>query len=509
MADPRRKGAPPDEASGSGSAADCLGEPEGRAVSHYGTGDVIASKYELCEGIRRGGIGEVWVAHNRTLDLHVAIKLIRRERASPESARRLLQEARVVARLGHPSIVRVFDFGKTELGDPFLVMELLHGEPLDDVLNRRQRLPALNAVQLMLPVASALAAAHAKGIVHRDIKPDNIILVSDDSGAIVPKLLDFGIAKLKEEKRAPRITQEGVVLGSPAYMSPEQAVGDSTVDARSDIWSLCVVLYEAIAGHAPFRAANYRALVHRILTADPEPLTDLGVGDERLWEILERGLAKEKEARWTTMRELGRALTRWAIDRGADSDVAGTSLSMQWLSESIPPAPLPSESARLVLTPAELAAPGLLITDERDGPGGEIDQPSAGTPMRKIAAVVGAALLAVAVVWVIATTGDESRAPSPTDPAGSTLPEPPPVAAEPAPTAESPTAAASVAAPSSSALGSASASAAATGPPPAVRPKKATAPAKPRASAPPPDDGQPADPPPQDKEMPVPSVPDF
>ncbi len=509
MAKPRRKGSPPDADSGTGPAADRGRTRDDKGGSHYGTGDIIASKYKLCEGIRRGGIGEVWEAHNQTLDLQVAIKLIRRERATPESARRLLQEARVVARLGHPSIVRVFDFGHTEHGDPFLVMELLHGEPLDEVLSRRQRLPPLNAVQLLLPIASAVAAAHAKGIIHRDIKPDNIILVSEDSGAIVPKLLDFGIAKLKEERRAPRITQEGAVLGSPAYMSPEQAIGDSTVDARSDIWGLCVVLYEAIVGHAPFEAANYRALVHSILTAEPEPLPDMGGGNRGLWTIIERGLAKDKGARWTTMRELGRELTRWAIEQGADSDVAGTSLAMQWLGESIPPAPLPSDSARLVLTPAELAAPGQLLIHELSESTDAGDQQDGKARVRKITALGATTLAVVGLVGVLATSGDETQGPSSEDATAAPRAEQAPVAAAPVPSAPPPTDASTMAATSSSARFSAPASAPTTVARPTMRPKKATATAKPRASARPPGDQQPVNPPPQDKGMPVPSLPDF
>src|SRR6185369_7400485 len=140
--------------------------------------------------------GAVWQAHNIPLDIEIAIKLIRRDRTAPEAATRLLQEARAAARLKHPSIVRVSDFGETDAGDPFIAMELLHGEPLSAILRRKGRLSPAVAVQTMLPVASALVSAHSKGIVHRDLKPDNIIVVTDEGGALVPKIVDFGIAKL-------------------------------------------------------------------------------------------------------------------------------------------------------------------------------------------------------------------------------------------------------------------------------------------------------------------------
>src|SRR5262249_7007231 len=162
-------------------------------------GDVIVEKYELLRVLGEGGMGAVWLAKNLTLEVEVALKLIRREVATLEASERLLQEARAAARLGHPSIVRVFDFGVTELDDPFIVMELLRGESLATFIDRRGRIPATESVQLLLPVASALCAAHAKGIVHRDLKPDNIILTTDDSGATIPKVVDFGIAKLRKE----------------------------------------------------------------------------------------------------------------------------------------------------------------------------------------------------------------------------------------------------------------------------------------------------------------------
>jgi len=505
MADPGRQDEPQDEHGEEASATDHGDEADGPPPSQYGVGEVIADKYELRKGLRRGGIGEVWVAHNRTLDLDVAIKLIRRERASPDAARRLLQEARAVARLGHPSIVRVFDFGNTALGDPYLVMELLDGEPLDKVLDRRERLPPLNAVQLLLPVASALATAHAKDIVHRDIKPDNVILVSGDSGAIVPKLLDFGIAKLKEDGRAPRITQEGAVLGSPAYMSPEQAIGEPTIDARSDVWSLCVVLYQAIAGHPPFEAANYRGLVHRILTAEPEPLDELDDGEGGLWAIIERGLAKDTGARWPSMRELGRELARWAMAQGAESDVAGTSLSMQWWSESVPPAPLPSDSARLVLTPAELAeAPPRPSTPSAGEPAEPTPRPRR-RPVPPAVALGGVVLLAVLLVVLWGRTGDESRG-TPSAPRASARPQTTPAA--PVVSARTPASAATTApvAPPPSSAPAASPRPEASRPRPRPQP---TPPPPPTQVAPPPKSPPSAIPPPLGSGMPVPSLPDF
>ena len=300
------------------------------APAVYIPGDVIDGKYRLTRIIGRGGMGAVWLAHNIPLDMDVAVKLIRRDRTAPEASSRLLQEARAAARLKHPSIVRVFDFGESEQGDPFIVMELLNGESLAAILRRKKRLSPANAVQTLLPVASALASAHGKGIVHRDLKPDNVLLITDESGALVPKVVDFGIAKLLSSDPDRPFTLAGEVLGSPDYMSPEQARGADDVGEATDIWAFSVVLYEAVAGRRPFVGPNYNSLIAAILTNDPPPIAALG--DPALWAILQRGLTKNIAARWTTMRELGGALAQWAVDHGIEEDVCGNRIAKQWLS---------------------------------------------------------------------------------------------------------------------------------------------------------------------------------
>ena len=297
----------------------------------YGPGAIIGDKYRLIRVIGRGGMGAVWIAHNIALDVEVAIKLMRRDRATPEAAARFTTEARAAARLGHPSIVRVFDFGETSRGDPFIVMELLHGESFGALLQRKKKLSATVAVQTLLPVAHALAAAHGKGIVHRDLKPDNILLAKDETGVVNPKLVDFGIAKLVTTDVDRHFTIAGEVLGSPDYMSPEQARGEDDIDARSDIWTFSVLLYEAIVGRRPFEGSNYNALLAAIIATRPVPMMEAGVNEPALWSILEKGLSKERDGRWQSVREMGMELARWAIDHGAETDLVGTSLSAQWL----------------------------------------------------------------------------------------------------------------------------------------------------------------------------------
>jgi serine/threonine protein kinase len=196
----------------------------------YLAGEVIGDRYRLVRQLGQGGMGVVWVAHSLVLGVDVALKLIHAKSAEPGVSTRMAREAHAAARLGHPALVRVFDFGWTSRGDPFLVMELVQGETLSAILDREERLPAIRAVQLLLPIADGLRLAHDKSIVHRDIKPDNIFLASDALGRAQPKLLDFGIAKVGAAAHDGKLTGVGVVLGSPEYMSPEQAQGVEDID---------------------------------------------------------------------------------------------------------------------------------------------------------------------------------------------------------------------------------------------------------------------------------------
>jgi serine/threonine-protein kinase len=248
----------------------------------------------------------------------------------------MAREAHAAARLAHPSLVRVFDFGWSSRGNPFLVMELVNGETLANVIAREGRIEPIRAVQMLLPVADGLRCAHEKGIVHRDIKPANVLVAADAFGRLQPKLLDFGIARLKQLPVEHRLTQAGVVMGSPAYMSPEQARGDEDVDERSDIWSLCVVLYEMISGDEPFRHTNYNALMQAILHQEPRSTVALGAGDAQLWQIIARGLAKDHAARWESMTDLGAALATWLYEHGIKEDLCGNSVRALWLDPSQP-----------------------------------------------------------------------------------------------------------------------------------------------------------------------------
>ncbi|MEO8900555.1 MAG: protein kinase [Polyangiaceae bacterium] len=315
-------------------------------LSRYAAGAVLSGKYRLQALIGEGGMGAVWKASNELLDLPVAIKLIRADLDRGSLRARLQIEARAAAKLGHPAIVRVFDVGETGFGDPFIVMELLQGETLGSMIGRG-RLSGARAVQLLLPVVEALAMAHARGIVHRDLKPDNVMIAVENE-RIQPKILDFGIAKLTDPRDTDhKLTEVGVVVGSPEYMSPEQARGRDDVDSGSDIWAMCVVLYEAVTGVTPFSAPNYNALLRAIVEDAPKSLTEHAAGDAALWEIVQRGLAKDRNQRHPSMSALGRALAGWLLSHGVTEDACGASLETKWFGRNSAPELVPESNAGL------------------------------------------------------------------------------------------------------------------------------------------------------------------
>ena len=340
-----------------------LGESKPDAASRYVVGEIVADKYKLLSLLGEGGMGSVWVAKNLALDAQVALKLIRGDMATQATEDRFLTEARAAARLKHPAICRVFDFGRTRHNEPFMVMELLTGETLGEVLDRENRLPAIQAVQILLPIADALGAAHVRGVVHRDLKPDNIFL-ADADGRLQPKILDFGIAKLAASPVTDtRITQAGTVVGSPDYMAPEQARGLEDIDHRADVWELCVLLYECVTGRVPFEDANYNALLRHIIEDEIRPIVEFGAGDEELWEVMKKGFEKDREKRFQSMRELGEALAAWLMARGVMEDVSGHSLRAAWVE------PMPLGRASLVsLASARASTPPPRMTPSTEAP---------------------------------------------------------------------------------------------------------------------------------------------
>src|SRR5450755_319444 len=222
--------------------------------SDFGEGDVLAGKYRIEAVLGEGGMGIVLSATHIELGSRVAIKVLRPELAHTEDAvSRLLVEARSAASIRSEHVARVLDVGRLESGLPFLVLEHLEGRDLQQILARSGRLASQVAVDFVLQACQALSEAHSAGIVHRDLKPENLFLTYRADGTPVVKVLDFGISKrLSHDGREAARTNPSELLGSPLYMAPEQMKGSVSIDARVDIWSLGVVLYELCTGQSPF-----------------------------------------------------------------------------------------------------------------------------------------------------------------------------------------------------------------------------------------------------------------
>ncbi len=262
-------------------------------------GDVIGGKYRILRVIGEGGMGVVFEARHELLGTPVALKYLHAELARrPGLAARFLQEARVAASVQSPHVVRVTDVEQPADTSPFLVMELLTGESLQQLLDREQRLPLELVVDLGLQILAGLEAAHALGVVHRDLKPDNVFIAQAPGGPLV-KLLDFGIAKLRQSSEYQQgLTRPGALLGTPEYMAPEQAFGAERVDARADLYSFSVIAYELLTGHRPLQDGDVSTLLHRLST-EPVPRLELERPDapQGLAALLHRGLAPNPEER--------------------------------------------------------------------------------------------------------------------------------------------------------------------------------------------------------------------
>jgi eukaryotic-like serine/threonine-protein kinase len=290
-------------------------------------GELVSGKYRLLFRIGLGGMAEVWAATNLLTHRDFAIKLILPELAGREEAvERFLQEAKTAGRLRHPNIVDVFDVGTSADGRPFLVMELLRGESLESRLAREEYLDPLTACVVGAGVARGLGLAHRAGVVHRDLSSANLFLAHGaDGSGLIPKILDFGVSKILRPGLDGKVrTGDGAILGSPAFMSPEQARGAEQVDARSDLWSVGVVLYEALSVRSPFVAANYNALMVAILGDSHVPLGEIRPRlDRDLVRAVERCLIKDREQRTGDALELARELERIARKLSRDASECG------------------------------------------------------------------------------------------------------------------------------------------------------------------------------------------
>jgi serine/threonine-protein kinase len=272
---------------------------------------VVGGKYRITKRLGGGAFADVYEAVHGQIGQRFAIKIMRRDYSViPELVQRFITEARAASAAGHPGIVQIFDIGELETGEPYLVMEFLHGEDLAEILKRQRRLRPVHAIGLCMHLLDALEAAHAAGVIHRDLKPENVMLVRGPGGEPWAKLVDFGIARmLQEGPNAARLTAQGTLLGTPYYVAPEQARGSDTVDARADVYATGAMLYEMVTGKVPYPGTSVADILCKVLS-EPFP-SARAVNPElpvSLEAVINRACARDRDQRYGSAAEFAAAL---------------------------------------------------------------------------------------------------------------------------------------------------------------------------------------------------------
>lgn len=278
-------------------------------------GTIFAERYQIISTLGRGSTGVIYKAMHMFLQRMVALKVLHPQLVrEPESVARFGREAQAVSSLDHPNIISVHDFGITNEGLPYLVMDYAEGHTLGDRIKNQGHIEARLAIPIFMQACDALSHAHSRGVMHRDVKPGNILLVKDETGAEVLKVVDFGIAKMPEGDQALQITQNGDVLGSPLYMSPEQCMGGQ-LDYRTDIFSLGCVMFMVLAGVEPFVGENVLDTMYRRTIENAKPISVVRPGIEVphvLDLIVMKALSRNINKRYQTMDALRADLDKLA-----------------------------------------------------------------------------------------------------------------------------------------------------------------------------------------------------
>ena len=271
-------------------------------------GDVINNRYELREEIGRGGFGVVFRGTQRGLNEDVAIKILLPHVLEHEDvAQRFEREVIVAKGLRHPNTIRILDCDKTEKGLPYYVMEMVTGTPLDDLISEEAPLSPLRTRRIGVQILKSLAEAHSKGVIHRDLKPPNMIITEIFGEDDFVKVLDFGIAKALTGETALHMTSTGMVLGTPAYMSPEQALGKKDMDGRSDLYAVGLILAECLSSKPVVQGETPYMVVAQHATSVPLPFIP-ALQETPLWPIIQRATQKDRDLRFRDAGEMGQAL---------------------------------------------------------------------------------------------------------------------------------------------------------------------------------------------------------
>ncbi len=328
-------------------------------LSSTASGDLIGGRYRIRKLLGRGGMGAVYAAENTKTGRSVALKVIRtQDDPTADATRRFLREAKAATAIQHPNVIEILDVFETDDGSPIMVMELLEGEPLADFRKRRGAVQLHEAATLFLPVLEALHAAHALSIVHRDLKPENIFLAQSSTQVVIPKVLDFGIAKVLDPTTLSSETQgsetkTGALLGTPYYMSMEQAMSEKDIDQRTDIWAVGVMLFELLCGRRPIEfdslGAMYTTFLQGTVPSVRQFAPDL---PDDVVEALDHCLQMKREERAATLEPLIAVLARYT-----DVDVPGARAAGRVVSE-VPAAELSTFGASNIERAPEPVAQG-------------------------------------------------------------------------------------------------------------------------------------------------------
>jgi serine/threonine protein kinase len=374
-----------------------------------GADGLLDQRYRILRLLGEGGMGAVYYGEHVGLKRPVAVKVLHADLANREEAsRRLQREAEVAATLHHPNIVEVFDVGVAKNGEPYLVMEYLEGQSLRDLMARHPRADLATACAVMEPVLLALQAAHRKDIVHRDLKPDNVFLARQPDGRVLVKVIDFGVSKIATVEPDRWRTQTGMVLGTPNYMSPEQARGAADVDHRTDLWAAGTILYEMLTGALPYAGDSFAEFFARLLTEPPRPPRSVYPElSPEVEPLLAKAICKEPAGRFQSAEEMLAALAQTSAfaRRGERMSLLGASdLACTFAVGDLGIQAKAEADASLRPPPATpVAISSSRVEPAHDGP--EDDELSAVLPRRRwpllAAAGLGFVLVAVVVALIV------------------------------------------------------------------------------------------------------------
>jgi serine/threonine-protein kinase len=403
---------------------------------------VVADRYKVLRKLGEGGMGSVYLAEHVVIEKKFALKVLAPELARrPDLVARFLQEARSASRIGHENVIDISDFGQSPDGLVFIAMEFLDGKDLGEIVRGQGAMDWPQAREIVLQICRALRAAHDKGIVHRDMKPENIFLIHREGQPNFVKILDFGIAKVMGlDPNGPRLTRTGMIFGTPEYMAPEQAEGKDT-DHRADIYAVGCILYHLLTGQTPFVAESFMTMLTKHLMEDPvapsQRRPDLPISPEMDALVL-KALEKDRDHRWQSMAELLEAVSTCPGPENAPKQpVKGQTMAMGGAGAPAAIRPVRPKNAAPETHKLSRKAVDAALSDA------EIEQAPAAASSKKTIVLIAAGVVlggGIAAWLALSSRGKPTEAlapmaPAPTATAQPSVPVPPPAPPPPAPVA--------------------------------------------------------------------------